>query len=49
LTGRLVRADEDAGSVSLWLQTDDERLHLVPFHAITELVCGVAASPGREG
>ena len=48
LRGRLVRADQDAGSVSLWLRTDDDRVHLVPFHAITELVCGVDASTSKE-
>ena len=46
--GRLVRMDQDAGSVTLWLRTDDDRLHLVPFHAITELVCGVDASTRKE-
>jgi len=49
LKGRLVRADQDAGSVTLWLRTEDDRLHLVPFHAIIELVCGPDASAREEG
>lgn len=40
LRGMLVRADKDAGETTLWVKTHDERLHLVPFHAVTELVVG---------
>jgi len=43
LRGRLVRSDTDAGGLTLWVRTDDDRLHLVPFHAVNELVCGVGA------
>jgi len=49
LRGRLVRADQDAGAITLWLRTPDGHLHLVPFHAINELVCGPDASTEGEG
>lgn len=39
--GSLVKVDRTAAGFDLWIRSADGRVHLVPYHAIAELVCDV--------
>ncbi len=41
VSGRLVRVDRDGGDAKLWLVDLDGQVHLVPYHAVEDLVADV--------
>ncbi len=41
VAGRLVRVDRDEGDAKLWLVDLDGQVHLVPYHAVEDLVADV--------